>query len=431
MRENHFMASGDRDKPSAELLRRSLASPSGAADDCPGPETLAAYFERSLDASEIASYERHLSECGRCREELAAMVRAGEPVAAEPERTSGSSWLWGWRRLAPALAVFVIMAGIWYLQRTGHFASPGSDQQPLVAMSPPTEPPIAAVPPESAPEPNALARVAPPPAAPKAKQAEKSPALIENKKAVTDQLENSRDSAQMDSPAKTPSAPKAATPPPAENSAPPPSVSQSVEVTAASPLPEAPSARIRAAPQMEMSHAAPNVQPNGQASGVTGGAISGAFSAGSGIAGNKQMTARAVPSRATGQNQAVTLEATDESSSQKLIHTPNPQVLWRIAGGGFVERSIDGGAVWQGQLPNPDAQLLAGAAPTPQICWFVGRNGIILLTADGTTWKTIQPPATADFVGVTAKDASSATVTAADGRKFMTADGGKRWNPAP
>src|SRR5580704_5157332 len=132
------MASQDRDKPSAGMLRQSLAPPPGAVHDCPGPEILAAYFERALDNNEIARYELHLSECSRCREQLAAMVRADEPVAADREnreRTSGHSWLWGWSRLAPAFAVLMIMAGIWYFQRSWE----RSRQQPLGAMYQTTE----------------------------------------------------------------------------------------------------------------------------------------------------------------------------------------------------------------------------------------------------------------------------------------------------
>ena len=57
----------------------------------------------------------------------------------------------------------------------------------------------------------------------------------------------------------------------------------------------------------------------------------------------------------------------------------------------------------------------------------VGRDGLILLTKDATNWEKIPPPIPADFIAVTAKDASSATVITTDGRKFITGDGGKKW----
>jgi photosystem II stability/assembly factor-like uncharacterized protein len=56
---------------------------------------------------------------------------------------------------------------------------------------------------------------------------------------------------------------------------------------------------------------------------------------------------------------------------------------------------------------------------------------MILVTTDGRKWKTIAPPADADFVDVSATDASSATVTTTDDRKFTTSDSGKHWTPAP
>jgi photosystem II stability/assembly factor-like uncharacterized protein len=57
----------------------------------------------------------------------------------------------------------------------------------------------------------------------------------------------------------------------------------------------------------------------------------------------------------------------------------------------------------------------------------VGRGGVILMTSDGKKWRRIQSPAVVDFVDVTASDASFATVTAEDGRKFSTQDSGKTW----
>ena len=58
------MAGYEEDKPAAELLRRSLASAAGATDDCPDPEILAAYAERSLDADEASRWNLHFSQCG-------------------------------------------------------------------------------------------------------------------------------------------------------------------------------------------------------------------------------------------------------------------------------------------------------------------------------------------------------------------------------
>ncbi|MGA8767304.1 MAG: hypothetical protein WB559_09815, partial [Candidatus Acidiferrales bacterium] len=139
----------EQDKPAADLLRRSLASPAGApgldVDPCPDPEILAAYFERSLDADETVRYELHFSRCARCREMLAAMVHAGEPAGAAGEkraRSSSTAWAWDWRWLAPAAAalVFVVIVVVF---RPSHRPA----GQALVAMNQSAAPP--AVPPEA------------------------------------------------------------------------------------------------------------------------------------------------------------------------------------------------------------------------------------------------------------------------------------------
>ena len=111
---------GDQGKPAADLLRRSLASaasaPGSDIDGCPDPEILAAYSERSLDADETARYELHFSLCARCREQLAALVRADElagTVKEKHSRVPGMGWIrtrnWDWRLLAPVTAALMLV----------------------------------------------------------------------------------------------------------------------------------------------------------------------------------------------------------------------------------------------------------------------------------------------------------------------------------
>ena len=114
------MSSRERDDAMAGLLKRTLAGDAGAGDDCPGPDILAAYFERSLDADETAHVELHLSECARCREQLAALGRAEEaaatPVVQAPRHQPRAPWLWDWRWLAPVAAVLILTA-VWATRR--------------------------------------------------------------------------------------------------------------------------------------------------------------------------------------------------------------------------------------------------------------------------------------------------------------------------
>ena len=135
--------------------------------------------------------------------------------------------------------------------------------------------------------------------------------------------------------------------------------------------------------------------------------------------------------RSLSTSEMVTVESADDRNARTLVQSPDPQVLWRISGGRYIERSGDAGATWKVQWTSPNAHVIAGASPSVDTCWLVGRGGIILVTSDGTKWRTITPPLDADFREVQASDASSATVTTTDDRKFTTTDGGKRWTPAP
>jgi hypothetical protein len=51
----------------------------------------------------------------------------------------------------------------------------------------------------------------------------------------------------------------------------------------------------------------------------------------------------------------------------------------------------------------------------------------VLHTRNGTTFSRVSTPAAVDLVDVTATDVRTATVTAADGRRFRTTDTGATW----
>lgn len=119
----------------------------------------------------------------------------------------------------------------------------------------------------------------------------------------------------------------------------------------------------------------------------------------------------------------------EEKSTDTPVRTPDPQVSFRLTSGGFISRTTDGGATWNGQLVSANAELAAGSAPAPNVCWVVGARGTIYRTTDGITWKKVHAPSQGDFTAVSAKDASSAMLTAAGGKRFSTANGGKSWQP--
>jgi hypothetical protein len=116
------MAAREDEKAMAGLLRRSLAQDTGAVagpgsdENCPEPELLAAYFDHALDAEETTRYDLHFSRCSHCREQLAAMARAGgvgDAAAAAGEKTAGAgARLTGPRWLMPAAAMLVALLAI-------------------------------------------------------------------------------------------------------------------------------------------------------------------------------------------------------------------------------------------------------------------------------------------------------------------------------
>jgi photosystem II stability/assembly factor-like uncharacterized protein len=92
-----------------------------------------------------------------------------------------------------------------------------------------------------------------------------------------------------------------------------------------------------------------------------------------------------------------------------------------------VQRSTDGGSTWQTQETGAAVTLTAGASPTPLVCWLVGPAGTVLLSTDGRSWQRLAFPEAANLASVTATDDKTATVTATDGRRFSTTDGGLTW----
>ena len=92
-----------------------------------------------------------------------------------------------------------------------------------------------------------------------------------------------------------------------------------------------------------------------------------------------------------------------------------------------VQRSTDGGLTWQTQTTGVAVGLTAGSAPSPSVCWLVGRGGAVLRLVDGRTWQRLNFGEPIDLTAIRAADDQHATVVAADGRTFATSDGGRTW----
>jgi len=118
----------------------------------------------------------------------------------------------------------------------------------------------------------------------------------------------------------------------------------------------------------------------------------------------------------------------ESNVASREIASPNPRTRWRLVGDGNVEYTSDGGASWEVIATGVTDQLTAGSSPTADVCWIVGRNGIVLLTTDGRRWQRLPFPETMDLAAVQATDSRSALVTAADGMLFQTRDSGATWS---
>ena len=414
------MASPRPDKTTTELLRHSLArdadsSIRAANDPCPEPEILAAYFEHSLNAEETARCELHLSSCARCREELALLDRAGEHVTIGgeiPRLAERRLWLWDWRWLAPVAAVLVL-ATIWIARRPSNSNRESPNQsQTLVAMSQPSEPA------KEAPSPSRGA----PSAAPSSEMANalnktqnafsrEQPERSTNKKRSGTATFDARRDADANLPAKSAGARQ----------------SDSEERAART---ETESKALADALQTAPPRPAAN-EPSAQPANVGGMVQAETDESAQALKSKQQMAAPAKPNLYDQKDAKAAPASSGTGAVAQVVPTPDPKVLWQIPEQGVL-KSEDSGGTWRpANLPVANAHVVSIAAPSAQVCWIVGRDSLILLTTDGTRWQIIAPPVQSNFTQVVAENASSATVTTADGLRFQTSDSGKHWRPIP
>ncbi len=337
-------------------------------------ELVAAWADGSLDPQARAAAEAHAADCMRCQAMLAAMVRT-EPAAAEPAR----GWLDARVRwlvpLATAAAAVMLWVGL-----SRDLLAPGSPPQVLTQMEKQTEPNVGRAPapaplPQAQPteaskrvEPDPATRqraVASPPAPPARTQAPPVP----EKPAAADESVVALDAVRRERTSARP----ALTPPPAATVTPP----------AAATPPQAPP--------------------------------------GTGVAPSAAGERTDVRTRARfGQQSATAL---------REVASPDPTVRWRVGAGGAIHRSTDAGKTWVPHESGVTLELFSASAPSRDVCWIVGRSGVVLLTTDGATWRRLTFPEPADLRAVVATDARTAAVTTRDGRVFRTFDGGFTWQP--
>jgi putative zinc finger protein len=402
----------DKDEALDRLLQRTSRARVGSrsAGACLEPETLAAWMDGTLTAPEREAAEAHAADCDRCLSVLAAVARTSPPPSvAEGPRWFSVRWV-----LPLATAAVAITAWVLVPSSPGPSPAPPSAArvQAPVVQEPRSAPPAAsegdtAKPAERAAEQPATAARADAPARPQAEETQKrltqepaptaardqaaaaaKPAAVEPPPSVAkeskDQLTDSLSSRQrFEAPA---DARMGAT----QGGAPPAPAAPAPSAAPALPQAESPSGR-----PSEVARSSPTQGPP---------------------------IPRAAANSGRSAMRITTRPVVD-------IQSPDGNVRWRIDGP-TVSRTSNGGTTWSEQFTGNATPLIGGSSPAPTVCWVVGTRGVVLLSIDGQTWRRLEfPDPAADLVRVIATDANSATVTAADGRVFRTANGGRAWTP--
>jgi hypothetical protein len=364
----------DRDQSIERLLRGLPRSDDGTLyDGCPDAETLAALADNTLLAAVRHEIETHVADCDRCQMVAAALVRAegtsaGDAADVRTWKRRAVNWLVPAAAAATAVALWVIVPG----QRTSAPEEVVSDQIAIAPSAPAAEAtgprlqtPIDALKDQSAAaSPEARADRAVPRETVQPSPNDLSRRQVVGQPALKTEEPLSRDTVSGLPPSRDASAGQSA-----RNDAPRRENDTSVEERATVEAPGRP--------------AAPASAPAGFQGRV-----------------------------------AASLE----------IVSSNAQVRWRIGPGAIVQHSVDGGATWAAQQIVAGAILTAGSSPSDDVCWLVGRSGMVLRTNDaGRQWQRVPFPETVDILVVTASNALNATVSAADGRRFQTTDGGGTW----
>jgi photosystem II stability/assembly factor-like uncharacterized protein len=459
------MDAKDRDESAIRQREVTLARRLGEALDqlnpqshnaCPDAEVIAAYAERALGADELAQCEDHFASCGRCRNILRVLAAASDAPLAETEvaqlgqrvsavrapveitagaairpRSKAADWSTRW--LAPAFGIAAVLT-VWFIMRPPWRAMDRSGSPTLIAQAPREELP-------ETPQPSALQqpqKTAPAPEAPAAKigssYSNAEPLAKENLKPQNEIRESSpkasvaenlpgekKESAAV---ADGNKAKSLAMPPPP----PPPQPMIAPRMNPAAPLPQsraqadssasAASEAPRSANQsVTVTEAAPQVE-------TTNGTLSGAI---------QQQPAADLP--VNGRNFQSLARLRTPQENLLLLKSASGFTLWRVGIAGVIERSTDAGKTWAAQVSPSKGDWLAGAVVSESVCWIAGRNGAIARTTDSKNWESVAPPSQAatknaklpDWIGITARDAQSATITSNDGNKFATTDGGKTW----
>ena len=137
-REIRTLKRDDRNlEPLDAILRRASAlAPGPATPECADPEMLAAYYDRSLDASERNRLDSHFADCARCQMQLATIARAAQR-AGKARPAFGIAWLRRWQIAIPAFAAVAAVVVVIAVMRPGNDESRRGQQIELAKREAP------------------------------------------------------------------------------------------------------------------------------------------------------------------------------------------------------------------------------------------------------------------------------------------------------
>ncbi|HET7217666.1 MAG TPA: YCF48-related protein [Vicinamibacterales bacterium] len=470
------------DRGLERLLRQGLP-PADPGDEaaCLDADTIAAWIEDGLNASERAAAEVHAAGCARCQSMLAVMMRT-MPADAEMQGSAIRRWT---MMFAPALAAAAALA-LWFAVERPAQRLPESSQS--AAASNVGEPPVVPAPATAVPSPagapmtesakkeaelmlsDALRKTegqvrAAAPASSDARglrrtreQEDKSRANLPDKdaaaKPAADALADTRlasGAARAPVARSQPGAAAAApAPPPAAAPVPLGAVAETVTSTPPVNVAKAGEERRRAEPslpsatppaqQQTMQQPTPQQvaqQPQSvqqqagqqQASQQRPDQQQAAgFAARGAVAAPQPAESDRAAGRLGGIAETVQVNTPRSATDVIAFRSPNDNDWWRITGGRVAQVSTDKGTTWSTRYAaDANMSLTAGSAASPSTVWMVGRGGAVLVTTDGRSWRRVAFPERVDLAAVTAVDARHATVITMDGRSFTTTDAGVSW----
>ena len=460
-----------RQKSLARRLGEALdqLKPQGAAD-CPDAEVIAAYAEQALGPDESARWEGHFASCPRCRNilrvlgasadaplaekevaqlgQLISTVRAPVEISAGAGRGARPKPIdWHKRWLAPALGVAAVLA-VWFAMRSPWRTADRGASETLIAQAPRDEMPASPAPAamhrfsntepaqnlkkEATPSPDRSASQNAPlnsPIQPPVSGGADSGAAVGGvSSSEGEALRALQQQKKLSAPMERREAQLSANP-----STPPPAPKAQIAMQA----PVAPQTKAKASSDdaVAESAVAPAKRDASSKAAVDAPSRDKQFPVPQPAAGASvvpEVSSR-MDTLARNRQGAADLKTNEPATVQATA--PFGSTVWRMGKNGRIERSADAGETWVLQVSPSQEEWLAGAAVSDTVCWVAGRNGTIARTADGESWERIAPPAQVaangarlpDWTGITARDAQSAAITASDGRKFSTADGGKTW----